>query len=188
MRSLLSAPFRRIAFVASFVLLAACQPFVLPGGAGVAVCPQGTYNVTSQVLSSLLPTRLGNLHLSPTTGGTLKLVVNATTWHLTGTQGFDVSGASMFGALAGVATVTVDASGAWAKLSGTTLSFSVQRASGTGNYTGTVSGVAVNVSASLEDIGLEHVYGLTGKADYSCTSAPSLTLTFSSLRLELERD
>jgi hypothetical protein len=179
---------RRLAFVASFVVLAACQPvFVLPGGGGAAPCPQGTYNVTSQVLSSVLPSRLGNLQLSPTAGGTLTLTVTATTWKLAGTQGFNVAGASPFGVLAGVATVTVDASGAWTKLSATTLSFNVAHVTGTGNYQGTVSGVQVNVSASLADIGLDHVYGFTGKADFACGTAPNLTLTFTSLRLKLDR-
>lgn len=187
MRTLLQAPLRRLAFVASFVVLAACQPIVLPGGTGPATCPQGTYNVTSQVLTSALPTRLGNLQLSPKAGGTLKLTVNATSWTLTGTQGFDVSGSSFFGTLAGVATVTVDASGGWLKISNTSLTFDVQRVAGTGNYTGTVSGVAVNVSASLADIGLDHVYGFTGKADFACGSAPDLSLTFTSLRLKLDK-
>ena len=189
LRTLLSAPFRRVAFIASFVVLAACQPvFVLPGGGGAAACPQGTYGVTSQVLSSVVPTRFGSLNLSPTTGGTLTLTISATTWKLAGTQGFDVSGASPFGVLAGVASATIDANGSWAKISATRLSFSVTSVSGTGNYVGTVSGVPVNVSASLADIGLDRVYGFTGRADFSCGSAPSLTLAFKSLHLDLDRD
>src|SRR5688572_4721607 len=96
----LRAATRVVAAAACTLLLSACYPIVVPGGDGGSSCPQGTYTVTDQVLQPLA-TSLGNLQLTPLPGGTLTLTVGATTWQLAGSQSFDVSGATPWGAVDG---------------------------------------------------------------------------------------
>jgi hypothetical protein len=176
----------RIAAVAAVtLLLSACNPIVLPGGGGPA-CPQGTYTVTHQVLQPLA-TSLGTLHLAPLPGGTLTVTIGTTTWHLTGSQGFHVTGTTPWGAVDGTASGSLDASGSYSKPSSTKLSFTLQALSGSGTFTGTLAGVSVNRTASLEEIGLDDVYGLSGQATFACGSAPDLSLTFTSIDLDLDR-
>lgn len=177
----------RAALAASSLLLAACLPVTLPGGTSGPACPEGTYHVTDQVLSGLIPSSLGNLELSPQPGGDLTLDVTPTTWALTGSQSFTVSGSTQYGGVSGTATGTIDAAGSWTKLSATQLEFTLTSLDGSATFTGTVGGASISTEVSLEQVGIDDVYGFTGTADFACGSAPSLTLTFTSLHLELER-
>jgi hypothetical protein len=185
--------FRRVsariaAVAASTLLLSACYPINLPGdgGGGGASCPQGTYTVTDQVLQPLA-TSLGNLQLTPLPGGTLTLTVGATTWTLAGSQSFDVSGSTRWGAVDGTASGTLDATGTYSKLSSTELSFTLGTVDGSGSFTGTVAGVPVNRTVTLDEIGLHAVYGLSGRATFACGAAPDLSLTFTRVVLHLHR-
>jgi hypothetical protein len=45
----------------------------------------------------------------------------------------------------------------------------------------------VSLSGSLSSLGLDRIYGLSGTANYSCSSDPSLTLNFTSLHLQLKK-
>lgn len=178
----------RAAFAAASLFLGACLPITLPGGSTTPPCPEGTFHVTDEVLSGLVPTSLGNVQLTLVPGGSLALSVTASSWSLAGSQSLAVSATTPWGPVSGTASVTVNASGSWTKTSSTQLSFTVGSVSGSGTFTGTVGGVPVSLAGSLADLGLDHVYGLSGSATYGCGSAPSLTLTFTSVRLELHRD
>ncbi len=178
----------RAALVSASLFLGACLPITLPGTSTTPPCPEGTFHITDQVLSGLVPTSLGNVQLTLVPGGNLALSVTASSWSLAGSQSLTVSGITPWGPVSGTASVTVNASGSWTKTSSTQLNFTVGSVSGSGTFTGTVSGASVSRTASLADLGLDRVYGLSGSATYGCGSAPSLTLTFTSARLELHRD
>lgn len=113
--------------------------------------------------------------------------MSASSWTFAGSQTFDVAGTTQYGPLAGTASVTVDARGSWTKASSTTLSFTLGSVTGSGGFTGTVGGCPLSRTLSLKDVGLDRVYGFSGSATYACGAAPDLTLTFTSLRLALER-
>ncbi len=176
----------RAALAAGVLLLSACLPITIPGGGTQRPCPEGTYEVTDQVLSQLVAS-LGTVELDPRPGGDLTLTVSASSWTFAGSQTFDVTGTTQYGPLAGTAAVTVDARGSWTKASSTKLSFTLGSVSGSGSFTGTVGGYPVSRSLSLKDVGLDRVYGFSGSASYACGSAPDLTLTFTSLHLALHR-
>lgn len=178
----------RAAVAVASLFLGACLPITLPGSSTTPPCPEGTFHVTDQVLSELVPTSLGNVQLTVVPGGSLALSVTASSWSLAGSQSLAVSGTTPWGPVSGTASVTVDARGSWTKTSSTQLSFTVASVSGSGTFTGTVGGVPVSRSGSLAGLGLDDVYGLSGSATYGCGSVPSLTLTFTSLHLELDRD
>jgi hypothetical protein len=183
---LVRASTRLAALAVGTLLLSACYPIILPGGDGGTSCPQGTYAVTDQVLAPLA-TSLGDLELTPLPGGTLTLTVGATTWDLAGSQSFDVTGTTPWGAVDGTVSGTVDASGTYAKDSSTQLSFTLGSITGSGTFTGTAAGVPVSRTATLEEIGLDDVYGLSGEATYSCGTAPDLSLSFTDIDLDLDR-
>jgi hypothetical protein len=177
---------RLAALAVGTVLLSACYPIVLPGGDGGTSCPQGTYTVTDQVLAPLA-TSLGDLELTPLPGGTLTLTVGATTWDLAGSQSFDVAGSTPWGTVDGTVSGTVDASGTYVKDSASHLSFTLGSITGSGTFTGTVGGLPVSRTATLEEIGLDDVYGLSGAATYGCGTAPDLSLTFTDIDFHLDR-
>ena len=189
MRSDLLRRARRPLAVLSFaLLLSACVPGVtLPGGGGPATCPEGTYSVTSQAISGTLTTPYGSLSVVPQSGGALALTIGPSTWTLAGSQGFDVSATTPWGPVSGSASVSLTAAGTWTKTSSTELSFTLGSASGSGTFTGTVLGNPVTYTASLSSLGLHRIYGLSGTANYACSSDPSLTLDFTSLHLNLKK-
>jgi hypothetical protein len=98
-----------------------------------------------------------------------------------------VTGTTPWGAVDGTASGSLDASGSYSKPSSTKLSFTLQALSGSGTFTGTLAGISVSRTASLEEIGLDDVYGLSGQATFACGSAPDLSLTFTSIDLDLDR-
>src|SRR5262245_32426354 len=166
--------------------LTACLPVTVPGGSGGPQCPEGTYHVTEQVLDPLL-SPIGALDVDALPGGSLTLTINASTWALAGSQSFDVSGNTQWGAVDGTAAATVDASGSWSKTSSSALHFALGAISGSVSVDGTVGGTAVHRTFTLSEIDLHDRYGLSGNADFACGAAPALTLPFSHIRLTLNR-
>lgn len=188
MRATPRAWLQRASLVAGSLFLAACLPITVPGGDTGPACPEGTYHVTDQVLSGVLPAFLGTIQLTPQPGGDLTLSVSASSWSFAGSQSFTVSGTTPYGAVSGTASVTVDAHGAWSKISSTELGFTLGAVSGSGSFTGSVGGYPYSRTVSLDELGIDDVYGFSGTATYACGAAPSLTLTFTSLHLDLDRD
>ena len=188
-RTVFGSPIRRVGFVAALTLVAACQPAItLPAtGEKPVPCPQGTYLVAEQALSPFTLPALGVVQLAPQAGGNLTLSVLAESWTVAGSQNMGIRVEAPFGVLDGVVSVNVDAAGTWQQASSSTLDFQVDQVSGSAAFTGTFAGIPVTRTVSLADVGADKVFGFSGSADFACGGDPSLTLTFSSISLQLNR-
>jgi hypothetical protein len=185
MKTVLARRLIAVACVGAFAVIGtACMPVIglQPPPGGNASCPEGTWTLSSDTITSALSTLLGSATVTPSgTGLTLTLTSGSPdTWSLGGTQslhivgmGFDVT-----------ATVSPTSSGTNTQ-TGTTgtggtgsLTFTSATLSGTAAVTGTVNGQPISFNWPLGHSGdIDTLYGLNATANYTCNSDGSLSLS-----------
>lgn len=172
------------------VLTAGCLPVTYqPPPGGNASCPQGTWTLSSESVTSLLSTFLGNATITPASSG-ITLALNAdNSWSLTADhQSVHVVIASPSADI--TATVTGTASGTYT-VSGSTITFTLTSLTGSVSYSGTYNGNPVSGTLSLANLGsggnddVEGLWALQGSASYTCNSDGTLTLTFTNFGMHL---
>ena len=170
--------------VAPVVLMAAgCGPWLrLPGsgsGAGgrAATCPAGDWTITSETLTEPLSTLIPGLTINASGPGVVLHLNSDNTWTLTADQTLTAS----FDGGSGTVHVAGAANGTYTSTP-TTTSFTVAGISGQVTYDVTAFGSEFTGTVALPSSGLDELYGLSGPANYACSSA-SLSLRFHSFRM-----
>lgn len=179
-----------IAALALVFVATACQPLTVVGtGTSPSTpCYVGSWTVDGEQFLSPIATRFGTLTLTPQSSDLTLVLGSDNTWTFSGSQTVGVSGASAWGQLSGVVTVTgLHASGTYAAAGGNQLDFTLASLAASVAFDGTVNGQTAHYALSLptgDD--LDDLYGLSGTAQYSCSISPvALSLTFASFHLDL---
>jgi len=174
-----------IAIAALFAvpLIAACDPLPVPV-TNDAPCYVNTWTMTGDEIADAVSSLGVDVTLVPTGAGTgaRASITEDGHWSVYADQAFDVD--AIGGAVHGSANVRAHASGTYTATD-TALEFTLDDASGTVQYTGTFFGLHVtDYNLSLDDVGVERVYGWSATAQYTCR-ADGLTLEFPAFTLDL---
>lgn len=186
------------------LFLSACQLVLVPTSPGTTTCPTGSWSLSSQAINSMV-TRLGstlasNLKVTLSNNGVTVLINADKTWSVTARQtgsftgtlgGSPVSGT---GVLDGVAKGTYTRTSTGISFTTTSLTGTTAGTPATLTVSGTLAGapftnVVFNLPGTNSDDGeteMEDVVGLTGTANYSCSTTGALTLTFSRTNIEMK--
>lgn len=163
----------RIALVALAVLaVAGCNPInFVPGGptGGGGNCLAGTWNLDSEQIQSPITTPLGTLEITTSGAGT-SLTFGDTTWELLSDTTLDAKFTSQFGTFTGHLVINADAKGTYTA-DGTKITFTLGSVTGTVSYNATLFGQTFSGSIDLANSGLQKLVGLSGSADYTCSSS-----------------
>ena len=162
----------RIALVALAVLaVAGCNPINFipgPGGTGGSSCLAGVWTLDSEQIQSPITTPLGTLELSTSGAGT-SLTFGDTTWELKSDTVLNATFKSQFGTFTGELDINADAKGTYTA-DGTKITFTLGSVTGTVGYNATIFGQNFSGSIDLANSGLQNLVGLSGSADYTCSS------------------
>jgi hypothetical protein len=158
------------------------QPPPTPSGS----CPnEGTWTLSSDVITNALNTLLGSATVTPVGTSTLTLTLTSgasgDTWAIGGSQTLNVTDGSNFN-VTGTVTPTASGSDTQTGTSGVggtgTITFSTTSASGTVTATGTAFGNPININWPLNQSGdIEGLYALNATANYTCNADGTLTLS-----------
>ena len=146
------------------------------GGGSGTPCYQGTWDLSGQQITGAVTSVFGDLTVTPDGSGlTLELRADDT-FTFSGDQTVTVSGTTPYGTINGVVNVAPNVDGVYTA-GANTLTFTPESISGTGQFSGSFNGLSFSTSFSLEQIGLDEIYELSGTATRSCSSN-QLTLDF----------
>lgn len=161
---------------------AACDPLRLPVDSG-APCYAGTWTISGDQIADAVASLGIDVTLVPTGGsGVTASISEDGHWSVDADQSFDVD--ALHGSVHGSASVHAHAGGTYTATNAA-LDFTLENVSGEANYTGEFFGMHVNNYAlSLDELGVERVYGWSATAQYTCSSG-GLTLEFPGFTLDL---
>jgi hypothetical protein len=165
-----------------FALLSSGCGVLLPrvgGGGGTAPCHEGTWELSGQQISDAITSVFGDLTVTPNGSGMTLELRSDNTFTFSGEQSLDVWGSTPYGTVDGTVSADANANGTYSA-DATSITFVLQSVSGSGQFVGTVNNNPFSASFSLDQIGLDDVYGLSGTATTSC-SASQLTLDFADI-------
>ena len=118
----------------------------------------------------------GGLTVTPDNDGMTLVLRSDGTFVFSGDQTIGVSGETPWGDVDGTVNATANVTGTYQPGSGN-LTFTLESISGSGTFVGTLGGNSVSASLSLDQLGLDEIYGLSATAQTSC-STTKLTLDF----------
>lgn len=156
-----------------------------PGGGGAGTgsgpgCLVGDWDLEHETITGPLSSFLGDLGVTATGDG-VSLEFTAGTWTLDADQTLSVDATTKWGSVSGTATVDATASGSYTA-DDDSVTFTLESVTGTVAVSADVFGHTAQFNASLPTSGLQHLYGLSGDADYTC-SADALTLEFADVTM-----
>ncbi len=161
----------RKAFVAAVIavgMLTSGCVLTFTGGGGSGPCYEGTWELSGSQIADAVGSLFGDLTITPDDDGMTLELNSDGTFSFSGSQTLGVSGSTPWGTVNGTVDATVDVGGNYASNSPSTLSFTLGSLSGTGSFNGTLGGTPYSATLSLDQFGLDELYGLTGTADYTC--------------------
>lgn len=186
--------------VAGALALSSCQfgltPIASPTPA--VACPTGNWALSNSAINAAV-TKLGSAlasNLKVTLNGNgVSVKLNAdNTWSLTANQTGSFTGTVMGGLpVTGTGVIKASSSGTYAKTA-TTLTFKVAAISGTLDVNASVNGGATQTlsfplskaNADDRELQIDDVVGLNGTANYTCGTDGTLTLGFTTNRIDMK--
>jgi hypothetical protein len=132
-------------------------------------CLVGTWNFDSEQIQSPITTPFGTLQI--TTSGTGTTLTNTdTTWELKTDTTLNATFTSQFGSASGQLVINADAKGTYTS-DATNITFTLGTVTGTVSYNATLFGQNFSGSIDLANSGLQKLVGLSGSANYTCSSS-----------------
>lgn len=163
--------------VATLALVASsCSLVRVGGGGGGAPCHEGTWELSGQTIADAVGSIFGDLAITPDDDGMTLVLDGDNTFEFSGSQTLGVAGSTPYGSISGTVDVTATVAGAYTTTS-TTITFTLGSISGSAQFGGTVNGSPFSGSWTLQTVGLDEIYGLSGTAAMSC-SGDLLTIDF----------
>jgi hypothetical protein len=166
----LRTPLRIVLVAVAVLALGGCNLNFLPGGGQVnGNCLVGTWNFDSEQIQSPITTPLGTLTIQTSGTGTT-LTNDGTNWELKTDTTLDATFTSQFGSFTGHLVINADSKGTYTA-NDTQITFTLGSVTGTVSYNATLFGQNFSGTIDLANSGLQKLVGLSGTADYTCSSS-----------------
>lgn len=148
------------------------------GGGGGGACWEGTWHLSGQQIASAIESLFGDLDVTEDPSGlTLELDGDDNTWRLYGAQTLGVEGNTPWGFVDGQVDALVNVTGTFQGQGGGNFTFNVTSIGDAATFNGTLNGNPLSTNLTLEQVGLDDIYGWTGSASYTCGTG-SLAIDF----------